>query len=52
MNKKPNPIHTVPEIMKTNPLLLKQHLTHIKDNTSWICYWLTYIKSGIVIFVS
>jgi len=36
MNKKPNPIHTLPEMIKSNPFLFKQHLTHIKYNTSWI----------------
>jgi hypothetical protein len=36
MNKKPNPIHTLPEMIKINPFLFKQHLTNIKYNSSWI----------------
>ena len=35
MNKKPNPIHTLPEMIKTNLFLYKQHLTNIKYNLSW-----------------
>ena len=35
MNKKPNPIHTLPEMIKINPFLYKQHLTK-KYNSSWI----------------
>ena len=37
MNKKPNPIHTLPEMIKINPFLFKQHLTNMKYNSSWIC---------------
>jgi len=33
MNKEPNPIHTLPEMIKINPSLFKQH---IKYNSSWI----------------
>jgi hypothetical protein len=36
MNKKPNPIHTLPEMIKMNPFLFKQHLTNMKYNSSWI----------------
>ena len=30
MNKKPNPIHTLPEMIKINTFLFKQHLTNIR----------------------
>ena len=33
MNKKPNSIHTLPEMIKINPSLFKQHLTNIKYNS-------------------
>ena len=32
MNKKPNSIHTLPEMIKMNPCLFKQHLANIKYN--------------------
>jgi hypothetical protein len=35
MNKKPNPIHTLPEMIKINPFLFKKHLTNMKYNSSW-----------------
>jgi hypothetical protein len=35
MNKKPNPIHTLPEMIKINPFLFKQHFTNMKYNSSW-----------------
>jgi hypothetical protein len=37
MNKKPNPIHTLPEMIKINPFLFTQHLTNMKYNSSWKC---------------
>ena len=36
MNKKPNPIHPLPEMIKINPFLFKQHLRNINYNLSWI----------------
>ena len=36
MNKKPNPIHTLPERIKINPFLFKQHLTNMKYNSSLV----------------
>ena len=36
MNKKPNTVHTLPEMIKIDPFLFKQHLTNIKYNPSWI----------------
>ena len=36
MNKKPNSIHTLPEMIKINSFLFKKHLANIKYNSSWI----------------
>ena len=36
MIKKPNPIRTLPEMIKINPFLFKQHLRNINYNLSWI----------------